>query len=174
MAVDLKINILDLITDFSGRQEMKIITRGGDDRTIYFGKNDGRCKVYNKKKESDLKILNDLTRVEVSRELEDYPIENVKLFDFGDFFPSIYTTQYMYSFSDYKDKTLLAILYAVQNGFPIKDLSRVYKMKIKNLIEGGYKIKFSKKVASDCLRKTIYYYFIKNPKVRWDKIKMGK
>ena len=49
---------------------------------------------------------------------------------------------------DYKDKTLLAVLYAVQNDFPIKELSRVYRNKIQNLLEGGYKIQFNEPISS--------------------------
>lgn len=115
LAVDIKVSILDLITDVSGRQEQKIISRGYDNKTIYFGKGDGRVKIYNKKKESGLNILGELTRVEVSREFDDYPVRSVKRFQFGEFFPDIYLNNYVYSLSDYKDKTLLAILFAVQN-----------------------------------------------------------
>jgi hypothetical protein len=82
LAVDLKVSILDLITDVSGRQEQKIISRGYDNKTIYFGKGDGRVKIYNKKRESGLNILGELTRVEVSREFDDYPIRSMKLFQF--------------------------------------------------------------------------------------------
>lgn len=70
-----------------------------------------------------------------------------------------------YSLSDYEDKTLFALLYAVQNGFPIKDLSRVYKKKIKNLLQGGYKILFDERSATQVINQTIFYYFIKNNKV---------
>lgn len=165
LAMDLKINILDLIVDFSGRSEMKIISHGYDDKTIYLGKGDGRVKVYNKKRESNLNMLGDLTRVEITRTYEDFDIRNIKLFRFGERFPSIYLNSYVYSLSDYNDKTLLAILYAVQNGFPIKDLTRVYKKKIKKMLEGGYKILFSEKSATQVINATIFYYFIKNPKV---------
>lgn len=165
LAVDLKINILDLITDISGRKEMKIISRGFDDKTIYFGKGDGRVKIYNKKKESNLNIMGHLTRVEISREFDDFEVRAIKLFKFGDFFPRIYTNNYIFSFSDYKDKTLLAILYAVQNGFPIKDLSRRNKEKIRELLDGGYLIKFDEKIATQVIRKTIFFYFIKNRKI---------
>ena len=36
---------------------------------------------------------------------------------------------------------------------------------MKNLLEGGYKIQFDEKVATAVIRKTIFYYFIKNPRV---------
>ena len=165
LAIDLKININDLILDFSGRREMKIFNRGHDNKTIYLGKGDGRVKVYNKKRESNLNILGDLTRIEISRECDDFEIRNIKNFKYDGNFPNIYLNRYVYSFSDYDDKTLLAILFAVQNNYPIKDLTKTYRKKIKNLLEGGYKIKFDATSVTQIIGKTIFYYFIKNPLV---------
>lgn len=168
LAMDLKINILDLIVDMSGKRRVFIQSYGYDNKTITTGKGDGRYKIYNKKIESNLNINGHLTRVEVSRELDDFPISDVRDLNYDGNFPSIYLNNYMYSFDDYKDTTLLAILYAVQNGFPIRDLSRVYKNKIKNMLEGGYQIKFDTKTATGVLRKTIFYYFAKNDLMRWN------
>ena len=109
-----------------------------------------------------------MTRIEISKVLEDYPINKIQLYKIGDNFPTIYLNQYVMSLSDYKDKTLLAILYAVQNGYPLKDLTRYQREKIKKMFEGGYKIKFYQKYANTVLQQTIYYYFMKNPKVRWN------
>ena len=162
LAIDLKVSILDLNVDFSGRQQMKIFSKGYDDKTIYLGKGDGRIKVYNKKKESNLNITGELTRVEVSRTFDDFDIRNIKLFKFGEHFPSIYLNNYVYSLSDYDDKTLLAILYAVQSGFPIKNLSKTYRKKVKTLLQGGYKILFDEKTVNQVINQTIFYYFIKN------------
>lgn len=107
-----------------------------------------------------------MTRVEVSCEFEDYPIENIALLEFPDIFPVLYTNDHMYSFEDYNDRTLLAIAYAVQNGFPINDLSRHYRKKIKDMFLGGNKIKFSKKNATSVLRKVLFHYFMKTGQ-RW-------
>ena len=167
LAIDIKINILEIITDISGKRRNLTISNGYDDKTICIGKGDGRLKIYNKKKESNLNIQGELTRVEITRELDDFCISDVKLLNYDNNFPSLYLNKYIYSFEDYKDRTLFALLYAVQNGFPIQDLSRRYREKIKNLFEGGYKIRFSNSLATDVLRKTIFYYFMKNPKVRW-------
>lgn len=159
IAFDLRININDLIYDMSGRNIERIENRGFDNKTISVGKNDGRFKIYNKKKESDLDILGDLTRVEISREMEDFPIKNTKILEYDNIFPSIYLNNYIVSFSNYEDKTLLGLLYAVQNGFPLKNLTKTYRKKIKDLLEGGNKIKFSNKLCTDLLRQTIFYYF---------------
>lgn len=167
LAIDIKINILEIITDISGKRRNLTISNGYDDKTICIGKGDGRLKIYNKKKESNLNIQGELTRVEITRELDDFCISDVKLLNYDNNFPSLYLNKYIYSFEDYKDRTLFALLYAVQNGFPIQDLSRRYREKIKNLFEGGYKIRFINSLATDVLRKTIFYYFMKNPKVRW-------
>lgn len=167
LAVDINVSILDLIVDKGLKRKMKIFNNGYDDKTYEVGTGDNRYKVYNKKKESNLDILGDLTRVEVSRILEDYPVNKIQLYKFGDNFPEIYLNQYVMSLSDYKDKTLLAILYAVQNGYPLKDLTRYQREKIKNMFEGGYKIRFYQKYANIALQQVIYSYFVRNPKVKW-------
>lgn len=165
LAMDLKINILDLILDFSGRRQMNLFSHGKDDLTYVFGKGDGRFKVYNKKKEANLNIIGDLTRIEVSRVVDDFDIRNIKLFNYGNKFPTVYLNNYVYSFSDYNDKTLLAVLYAVQHNFPLKDLTKTYRNKVKNLLQGGYKILFDNKTATQVVVSTILQYFMKNPLV---------
>ena len=50
-------------------------------------------------------------------------------------------------------------------GYPINDLSRVYKEKIKKMLKGGYQIKFDTTSANQALKQTIYSYFINNNKV---------
>lgn len=167
LAVDLSISILDIIYDMSGRGEEKIISRGYDNKTIYLGKGSSRIKIYNKKKESNLNIQNELTRVEMSVDYEDFNISKIKTFKFEDIFPSMYVNNYIYSLGDYDNKILLAVLFAVQNGFPLRDLTRTYKNKIKDLLEGGQKIRFSVKTADEVIRRTIFYYFMKNYKVKW-------
>ena len=169
LALDLKVNILDLIYDISGKAVEKVFSSGYDDKTVYLGSGVNRVKIYNKKKESSLNILGDLTRIEISREMNDYNIRRLSsLYDCG-FFPDIYLNQYVYSLSDYenKNKTLMAILFAVQNGYPIRNLTRDYRNKLKDLLEGGYKIFFSKQISTQVLRQTILSYFLNNDKVHF-------
>ena len=164
LAIDIPINILDLIVDISGRRKMQTLSYGGDNIYYAFGKGDGRVKIYNKKNESKLNIVGHLTRVEITKEYDDYPIMKTKLFKFDNgVFPIIYLNQYVFSFSDIttKDKTTMALLYAVQSGFPLKDLTRRYREKIKELLEGGSKIKFNAKTATDVILQTIYFYFVR-------------
>lgn len=168
LAVDLKINILDLILSKTGKRTLKSISNGYDDKTYYIGTGDRRIKIYNKKKESNLKNVNELTRVEVSIQFEDFRLIDIKLFKLPeDLFPEIYTNDYIYSLSDYKDKTTFALLYAVQTGFPIDDLSRRYKEKIQGLLRGGHRVRFSRKTVDEVIRRTVFHYLMPNELVRW-------
>lgn len=167
LAIDIKVSILDLIVDKGMKRTIETISKGYDDITYRIGKGDLKLKIYNKKKEANLDILGDLTRIEISRILEDYPINRIQLYKFGDNFPEIYLNQYVMSLSDYKDKTLLGLLYAVQRNYPLGNLTRYQREKIKNMFEGGYKIKFYQKYANTALQQIIYTYFVRNPKVRW-------
>lgn len=168
LAVDLKVNILDIIFDKGRKRKVQIYKNGFDNITYRIGQNDKKIKIYNKKNESNLDIQHDLTRIEISRKYNDFPIKNIRLLKFGtDNFPEIYLNNYICSLSDYQDKTLYAIVYAVQNGYPINDLSRVYKQKIKKLFEGGSKIRFNDKDATQVLHQIIFAYFMSNKKMRW-------
>lgn len=86
---------------------------------ITFGRSNNRVKIYNKKKESNLDIRSELTRIEVTSK-QDYKYNPLNYFSPNICFPELYTSDYMYTFKDYEDKTLLAILYAVQNRFSFK------------------------------------------------------
>ncbi len=168
LAVDLKCNIFDIIFDKGRKRKVQIYSNGGDDLTYRIGVGDMKVKIYNKKKESKLDIQGDLTRIEITREIDDFPIRDVKMLRYGtEYFPELYMNNYIYSISDIQDKTILPIIFAVQNGYPLNDLSRRYKEKIKKLFEGGHKIRFTDKEATEVLRRTIFSYFINNDKVRW-------
>lgn len=160
MACDLKVNILDIIYDKGLKRSVMTISNGFDDKTYRIGKGNGHVKIYNKKRESNLDIDYDLTRVEITMEYEDFNITNMIGYKFDKtVFPELFLQKYCYSFSDYKDKTMLAILYAVQNGFPINELSRAYKTKLKNMLECGHKIKFNYISATQAVNKCIFAYF---------------
>lgn len=170
-AMDISVGIMDIIFDVGNRRKLITRSNGGDDITYSVGQGNGRYKIYNKKKESSLDIAGNLTRVEVSFEFEDFPISDVIFFEVSEsFLPDVYLNEYVYSLSDVttKDATLSALLYAVQHGYPIKQLSRKYKEKIKELLKGGSKISFDKKYVEECFRKCIYAYFDNNSK-QWFK-----
>lgn len=165
LAIDIPINILDIIFDKKNKRSYKIFSSGGDNITYYIGTKDmdGAIKIYNKKIESNLSIVGNLTRIEITRKYEDLDIVGIKNYDYGDkFLPNIFLNQYIFSFSDIttNDKTLLAILYAVQSGYPLNDLTRRYKEKIENIMLSGSKIKFNKGIANKALLQCIFYYFV--------------
>ena len=167
LAVDIETSILNLIVDKSGKRLLHTISGGGDNLTYMSGKGDGRFKIYNKKKESNLQMRGELTRIEVSRLIEEYSILDLERYQYNEVFPEIYLNNYMMTTDDYGSETLLAILYAVQNGYPISSLSRKYKNKIESMFKGGYKIEFSSDLAKNILKETIYFYFKNNPRILW-------
>lgn len=164
LACDIPINILDLCGFDKGRKkDIRIVSEGFDNRTVYMGKKKSASsiKIYNKKKESHLDIQGELTRVEFHVQLDDYPMKRILQY-YSDFvIPDFYTNDYMYTFKDYEDKTLLAILYAVQNGFEINMLTKTYKTKVKNLLEGGHRIPIHRKYCDMAFKKNVEYYFLK-------------
>lgn len=116
-AIDIPISILDVCgLDKKRYKDLRVFSAGYDDKTYYIGRSNNRVKIYNKKKESDLNILGELTRLEVTSK-QDYTYNPLNYFCPNITFPELYTADYMYTFKDYEDKTLLAILYAVQNRF---------------------------------------------------------
>lgn len=161
IACDVPVSILDVVYDKGRKKSVKLFSNGFDDKTIYMGKGDKRVKIYNKKKESHLDIAGDLTRIEVTKEFDDFPVSKIKLFNIADdIFPCLYINKYIYSLSDYEDKTLLAIIYALESGFDFNMLTRRYKEKISKLYEGGQQIRFRGSPATDVFRQVIFHYFI--------------
>lgn len=165
LAIDIPINILDILFDKKSKKSYKIFSSGGDNITYYIGTkdSDGAIKIYNKKIESNLNIVGNLTRIEITRKYDDLDIVGINSYDYGDkFLPDIFLNEYIFSFSDIttKDKTLLAILYAVQSGFPLNELSRRYRERIENIMLSGSKIRFNKDIANKVLLQCIFYYFV--------------
>lgn len=158
VAMDIPLNILDVSYDKLRKRTIQLVTKGFDDKTIYIGTGDGRIKIYNKKKESKLDISGDLTRVEVSYNLNNYPIRKISTYKFKEILPELYTNNYLYTFETYKDKTLFAILYAVQCGFDISYLSRAYKVKLKEMLKGNHTLKFDNFSIEQAIRQTVIYY----------------
>lgn len=167
LAVDVKVNIRDLIVNKGNKRKMYIQSYGKDNITYRVGTGDMETKVYNKKKESNLDIFGDLTRIEISRTCDDYPISEIARYQFGNNFPEIYLNQYVMSLSQYQDKTLSVHLFALQQGYPINEMTRTYKNKLKEMFEGGYKINFYQKYANSVLQQVIYHYFVPNLLMRW-------
>ena len=135
-----------------------MFSKGGEDRTYYIGRTNNRVKIYNKKIESSLDY--DLTRVEITSKL-DYDVNMIDFYNYNVELPELFLNNYLYSFKDYEDKTLLAVLCAVQSGFNLSDLSRRYKDKVKSLLEGNYKIQIENKYCTEAIKKCVSYIFNK-------------
>lgn len=164
LACDIPISIVDLMGLDKGRKrKTTVISHGFDNKTIYIGEGDCRVKIYNKKKEANLDIMGHLTRIEISKQFEDFNIEDVlRLQWLDEWFPSIYTNPYYFSFEDYDDKTLFVHLYAFQCGLDMNYFTRTYKNKVKKCLEGGNKIKFDSKTARAVIDLTLCDYFANN------------
>lgn len=80
LACDVKVNILDIIYDKNKKRNVHFFSKGYDDKTIYIGEGNGRVKIYNKKRESNLEILGDLTRIEISMNFEDFFLKKLSRF----------------------------------------------------------------------------------------------
>lgn len=159
-AMDIPLNIMDLYCfDKSKKRDIRVFSKGYDNKTIYMGKTNNRIKIYNKKIESNLD--KDLTRVEITSQM-DLNIRYINAYSYDFKLPDIYINEYIYTFSDYEKKndTLMCILYALQYGYDFNDLSRKYKDKIKKLLNGGYKIDFSNEYCTDVLKKLIHSIFV--------------
>lgn len=135
IAIDIEVPIDEIYFDKNYKRNYKYFKSDAGE-THYIGQGDNRVKVYDKKKEQiskGKKVDKDVwTRIEYSIRLDE-TIENIlkegyyKEISIVDFYRK--SKEY-----DYTDKTLKAILYAVNNGYDIKELSRVYREKVKKII----------------------------------------
>ena len=158
VAVDVPISILDICGLNKKRfKDIRTFNNGYDNKTFYIGRTDNRIKIYNKKLESNLDIGGELTRIEITSK-QDYEFKALDYFNVSLCIPDIFTNDYMYTFKDYEDKTLLAVVYAVQSGFNINDLTRTYKEKVTNLLEGGHKIEIDIKCIRKVLNQVLRFY----------------
>lgn len=164
LAFDIPVNILNIIYDKGRKRNIHIFSNGYDNKTICIGsrESDLYLKIYNKKIESNLNILGDLTRIELTKTFEDYPLDNLENLNIlNEHFPILFLNEYLYSLDTYKDKTMFAVLYAIQNGFDLNMLTRRYRDRIKELLNCGCKIDFDSASATYILRKVLIDYFVK-------------
>lgn len=152
VAIDIDKNIKELYFDRNYKRSYKLFI-SDTGITHYFGEGDGRIKVYDKKRERESKgkkvDRENWTRIEYSLKIG----ENVNNID------NLYKKISMidiYKISDIevKDRTTRALLYAVRNGYDIKELSRDYRKKIKNIISQEKII-----ISEEKINETIKEYF---------------
>lgn len=132
---------------------------GGDDKTFYLGKGNNRVKIYNKKNECGLSY--DLTRIEITKSFGDGDsLRYINLWYFYGYFPTLFLKDYQIGFDDIQeDKTLLALVYAVNHGLPLHDLSRTYKTKVKEFLQKKKPIRIDFNCFGVTLVKYLAYYF---------------
>lgn len=154
VAMDFEININRLIIDKYRKQVYKLFDNGGDDKTHYLGKGDGRVKIYNKARE--LGIEGDLTRYEISKKVGLSLKEVIKPdYEFKCEIPPLSS---MNSDVKIEDSTLYCQYWAVVNGFPIEQLSRRYKDNVRKILETECQITFEKEKVSSAIREYFQGY----------------
>lgn len=158
-AIDVNTNILNICGLDKARKDCLLTYDcGGVNKTYYIGKKDNRVKIYNKTLESGLNY--DLTRIEITKYFNNLSLSNVADFSYDGYLPELFINEFQLSFEDLeKDKTLLALVYAVSQGFPLHDLSRDYKRKVKNFMQNKKPIGIDFKIIGMCFLRYIYYYF---------------
>lgn len=159
-AVDIKTNILNVV-GFDKSQKNCLMTYdcGGDDKTFYIGKGNNRVKVYNKTNESNLSY--DLTRIEITRYFGDSGnLKIIKHWKYYGYFPELFLKDYQISIDDLQgNKTLMAVVYAVNAGLPLHDLSRDYKVKVKEFLQKKKPIDIDFNCFGFALVQYLLYYF---------------
>ena len=158
IAIDLEIPLSELSFDKNYKRSYKYF-KSDTGETHYIGQGDNRIKVYDKRKEQitkGKKVDKEVwTRIEYSIRLDEC-IENIlkkgyyKKISMVDFYRK--SKEY-----DYKDKTLKAIIYAVNHGYDIKELSRVYREKVKKIICND-KIDINEKDINNCIKEYFRNY----------------
>ena len=149
VAMDIPININRLIIDKYKKHTYKLFDNGGDDKTHYLGKGDGRIKIYNKARESGLD--GELTRYEITKDIR-LPIGSV-IDDRYEFKGEVMPLGYIEGESmNIDDKTLYSQYWAVVNGYPISELSRRYRENVRKLINNHASIEFDIKKISHTIR----------------------
>lgn len=164
LAMDIHgIDISDIYYDKNKKRYIDV--RGyGSDKTIYLGKGSGRTKIYNKAKERGLDGLK-WTRYEVS------PVYNLEInppfnrcineinFDSGielvDIYSLVGTQVDMFSLNG----TDRALIYAVQMGYPLEELTRDKRKKIKEYLSNSTAIEIDRKALFGAINRYWDYLY---------------
>lgn len=162
-AFDIQTNILNL-TGFDKKRKKCLMTydNGGDDKTYYIGKGQNRIKIYNKKIESNLDY--DLTRIELSHKFSkslDIKYLSCGLdLSIGSYFPELFLKDYQLEIEDLQQNdTFKAVIYAVNNGYPLNELTRYTRDKIKSYLKEKKPIVIDFKCFNLAFLSTIRFWF---------------
>ena len=154
VAMDFGVNINRLIIDKYRKQVYKLFDNGGDDKTHYLGKGDGRVKIYNKARE--LGIEGDLTRYEISKKIG-LRLKDVITSDY-EFECEIPPLSTINDDLTIEDSTLYCQYWAVVNGFPLDQLSRRYKDNVRKILKTTSQITFEQEKISSTIRQYFQGY----------------
>lgn len=157
IACDMPVNILDVLYMPHGRRNKKTFDNGGDDLTYYFGSRseDGYIKIYNKSRELGVEDI-DLTRYEVTRKFGFTLDQGISVHMNWDCLVDINILdnyQYNLNIGD----TEKALIYAVMYGYPMSNITRKYKDKIKKILSESAGNTLESNKFDECIRN----YFIK-------------
>ena len=160
-ACDIETNILNIGGINKGSKRCLLtFDNGGDNKTYYIGKGSNRVKIYNKRIESNLEDI-DLTRIELTHCFKELSINDlIKTNNIKLAFPDLYYKEYQIYIEDLDlNSTFKAVLYAVNCGFPISDLSKYYKNKLMQYENEKEPIKLDSNSCLVSLKNTISHYF---------------
>lgn len=140
LACDLPININNVFCGKGNKHIKKLFDYGGDNKTIYIGEGPGRIKIYNKARELGLEGEN-RTRYEITMVFDNsgcVPMtiatwEAFEICTIESLLVPIYVLE-SYQFDMTLDGTDRGLIYSVLNGFPIEELPRRKKEKIKKIL----------------------------------------
>lgn len=129
VAWDIAEHINNLLIDKGKLHTYKYFSFGKDDVTHYFGVGYGRIKVYNKAKERKLDDWIKWTRVEISLEIK-------RRLDDLETYKSRETIPELFVYGETDDPVLRCLVMGVKSGFPINELTRAYRSKVKSALAG--------------------------------------
>ena len=103
----------------------------------------------------------DLTRIEITKYFSDSDnLKTIKHWKYYGYFPELFLKDYQITINDLQgDRTLMALVYAVNSGLPLHDLSRKYKIKVKEFFQKKKPIDIDFNCFSVTLVKYLVYYF---------------
>lgn len=157
-AVDVNTNITNICGFDKGKKNCLITYDCGEDnKTYYIGKKDNRVKIYNKTIESNLSY--DLTRIEITKYFDSLKIFDVNSYSYDGYIPELFLKDFQLSFNDLEDKTLFALVYAVIEGFPLHDLTKHYKKRVKEFLQKKKPIVIDFNCFSVALVRYLSFYF---------------
>jgi len=139
VAIDIPMNINDLKVDKMSKRIYRLHKEPGiDNYTHYIGKGYGRVKIYNKAREMGMPDM-DLTRLEITLEVN-RGYNDIRKYEMDSELPIVYLSS-----TEGLEGTLRALMYAVEEGYPMEQIPRKYKEKLRQVFKEKSAIEIDKK-----------------------------